>query len=677
MLKSMPFFYSSPPKPKQTENKNMAKASTSSESDSDSLSIESSSEEAHPKNHMRTENHKQIPPLEYFPQSPIELTGTDHDKDKQKTGLRKIVRYLFDRGGKRKENKPQEENRQPITVDQIKKLIKSQNFYEASQYLIMQKKSNSNLDSRNDEETLGNQTEIEDLLELLYQEVFNIIQSSISIASTEPELLNNAVRAVIMWVEEEEEEERSIHSQLKTWKEEWRNTIQKSVEERMNAPSLVYNRDLSTTGNTFLHMGKTMKNDMITVVQHIKGRYPEHFQVCNTYAKFYHHYFSSQMKIFAEFELNKDDNYLLLSWAQNLYPKDIKNNSILVKELDEASLGNLLPLGRIKQLEQTYLTHEVDFVRCCLDNCLKIEVKSWTQGAEPEILDDYYHSELSIDAIKAIYAAQTRAEGITPEVGHQMSALLLTELLTFLQCYKKVLETFIKENKQNKYFEAIIIANINNFQNFRTHTEKSTDSTASDVKRNIFSILDDLQTTGFNVFLDPLFPEIQTLLKKFNEKKWDSCSGLMDEIITAMDARIRVFKKLKNPHRQVIMERIHLHLVQKYIQKLMCRNTTLKSPEKQNQLSELIQSHASTLYTFCTENGSNATWLESAIPSLAEIIRLQDPDAIKVEVSALVSKYPDIRKKHLCAILNIKSLPKATVKSIMSVLEIHGDATLP
>lgn len=206
-----------------------------------------------------------------------------------------------------------------LPVDQIKNLIKSQNFYEASQYIIMQKKSNSNLDSRNDEETLSNQTEIEDLLELLYQEVFNVIRSSISIASREPELLKNAVRAVIMWVEEEEEEERSIHSQLKTWKEEWRNTIQKSVEKRMNAP-LSYNRDLSTTGNTFLHMGNTMKNDMITVVQHIKCLYPEHFQVCNTYAKFYHLYFSSQMKLFAEFELNKEDNYLLLNWVQNLYP---------------------------------------------------------------------------------------------------------------------------------------------------------------------------------------------------------------------------------------------------------------------------------------------------------------------------------------------------------------------
>ncbi|KAM3856750.1 tumor necrosis factor alpha-induced protein 2 isoform 2-T5 [Vipera latastei] len=677
MLKSMPLFYSSPPKPaKQTENKKTPKPSTSSESESDSLSIESSSEEAHPKNHMRTENHKQTPPLEHFSQSPLEVTETEHVKDKHKKGLRKKIVHLFDKGGKRKVKKPQEENCQPVTVDQIKKLIKSQHFYEASQHLIvMQKQSNSNLDNRNDEETLGDQTEIEDLLELLYQEVLSIIQSSISIASTQPQLLNNAVKTIINWIEEEEE--RSIHSRLRTWKEEWRNTIQKSVEERMKAPPLVNNKDLSTIANNFLHMGKTMKDDMITVVQHIKHHYPEHFQVCNTYAKFYHHYFSSQMEMFAEFELSKEDIYLLLSWVQNLYPKDIKNHSVLVNELDEASLGNLLPLEQIKRLEQTYLIHEADSVRCWLDRSLEIEVKRWMQGTAPHILGDCFHSELSIDAIKAVYGAQKHAEDITPVLGHQMSAFLLTELLTFLQSYKKKLEIFIKENKHNQYFEAIIIANINNFKNFRTHMKESTGSADSDVKTKIFSLLDDLQNTGFNVLLQPLFQELQPLFKKFNEKKWALCSGIMDEIISVMEPRICLFKKMEKSHRQVIMERIHLYLVQKYIQRLMWKNTTLKSLEKQNQLSELIQSHASILYTFCTENGSKATWLESALPSLAEIIRLQDPDAIKIEVSTLARRYPDIKWRHLCAILNIKSLLSTEFKSIMSVLKIHGDATLP
>uniref|UniRef100_A0A8C6V7V5 Tumor necrosis factor alpha-induced protein 2 n=1 Tax=Naja naja TaxID=35670 RepID=A0A8C6V7V5_NAJNA len=678
MQKPRPFFNSSPPKPaEQTENKKTAKALTSSESEPDSLSVESSSEEAYPKNHMRTENHKQTPPLECFPQSPLELTGTDYDKDKQKTGLIQKIFGLFDRGRKRKEKKPQEENCQPITVDQIKELIKSQHFYEASQYLIvMQKESNNDLDSSNDEETLGNLAEIEVLLKVLHEKVFNIIQSSVIIASKEPELLNNAVKAVITWLEEEEKE-RSIHSHFKTWKEEWRDAIQKSVEEQMKASPAVDNKNLSTIASTFLQMGKTMKMDMITVVQHIKHHYPEDFQVCNTYAKFYHRYFSSQMAMFADSELSKEDNYLLLNWVHNLYPQDIKNNSDLIKELDEASLGNLLPLEQVKQLEQTYLTDEVDFIRSCLEKCLKIEVKSWTQEAEPRILDNYYHSELSIDAIKAISEVQKCAKNITPEVGHQMSALLLTELLTFLQSYRRNLEKFIRDNQQNKYFEAIIIANINNFENFRTHTEKNTDSADSDVKTNIFSILEDIQATGFNVLLEPLFQESKMLLRNFNERRWASCSDLMDEIIACMDARIRVFKMLKNPHRQVIMERIHLFLVQKYIERLMWRKTTLKSPEKQNQLSELIRSHASLLYTFCTENGSNATWLESALPSLAEIIRLQDPDAIKIEVCALISRYPDIKKKHLYAILNIKPLSSANIKSIMSMLKIHEDATLP
>ncbi|KAG8126531.1 hypothetical protein E2320_021738, partial [Naja naja] len=133
-------------------------------------------------NHMRIENHKQTPPLECFPQSPLELTGTDHDKDKQKTGLIQNFFGLFDR---------------------------------ASQYLIACKKNPTNdLDSSNDEETLGNLAEIEVLLKVLHEKVFNIIQSSVIIASKEPELLNNAVKAVIMWVEEEEKE-RSIHSHSK------------------------------------------------------------------------------------------------------------------------------------------------------------------------------------------------------------------------------------------------------------------------------------------------------------------------------------------------------------------------------------------------------------------------------------------------------------------------------
>lgn len=41
--------------------------------------------------------------------------------------------------------------------------------------------------------------------------------------------------------------------------------------------------------------------------------------------------------------------------------------------------------------------------------------------------------------------------------------------------------------------------------------------------------------------------------------------------------------------------------------------------------------------------GSSATWLHHALPKLAEIIRLQDPSAIKIEVATYATWYPDFR----------------------------------
>lgn len=41
--------------------------------------------------------------------------------------------------------------------------------------------------------------------------------------------------------------------------------------------------------------------------------------------------------------------------------------------------------------------------------------------------------------------------------------------------------------------------------------------------------------------------------------------------------------------------------------------------------------------------GSTATWLHRALPMIAEIIRLQDSSAIKIEVATYATWYPDFR----------------------------------
>lgn len=177
-------------------------------------------------------------------------------------------------------------------------------------------------------EKMDDQNEIEDLFGLLKQEVLAILQSSVAIALSQPELLQNAIRALAEQVKEDERVELEentcetvVCSHPRNWKEAWRNAVETSVTERMTLLPSVGNEGISTTARTFLHMGMTMKKDLITVVQFIKPHYPEHFQVCDTYAKFYHHCFSSQLETIAQFELGNQDTYLLLTWVQDIYPK--------------------------------------------------------------------------------------------------------------------------------------------------------------------------------------------------------------------------------------------------------------------------------------------------------------------------------------------------------------------
>lgn len=134
---------------------------------------------------------------------------------------------------------------------------------------------------------------------------------------------------------------------------------------------------------------------------------------------------------------------------------------------------------------------------------------------------------------------------------------------------------------------------------------------------------------------------------------------------------------------------MHLHLVKEYIIRLSKRRLVLKTAEQQQQLAKHILANADTIQHFCTENvstptnpqspgqphgtppspgtycskyllvslgergitlqpalslqGSTATWLHAALPTISEIIRLQDPSAIKIEVATYATWYPDFR----------------------------------
>ncbi|NXC27331.1 TNAP2 protein, partial [Campylorhamphus procurvoides] len=217
-----------------------------------------------------------------------------------------------------------------------------------------------------------------------------------------------------------------------------------------------------------LHMGKTMKEDLTVVVKYIIQLYPPEFNVFGIYAELYHNYFASQAKKSAESHLEDKDIYLLLSWVHNIYPKDMRKDPALAKELDKVKLGSLLPSSLSKELEKKYLDSEEVTVKNMLSRCLDKEIQRWKEDKEPEMLNGHFQSELlGIFVIQSIYSGQKRAQDISRAVGEELSQRLLKELPAFLRSYRDAFEDFKEKSTKHTHYKPILIANINNCWNFR------------------------------------------------------------------------------------------------------------------------------------------------------------------------------------------------------------------
>ncbi|XP_041258048.1 tumor necrosis factor alpha-induced protein 2 [Onychostruthus taczanowskii] len=570
----------------------------------------------------------------------------------------------------------------PPSVKQVMDLLGEQKLCDAIQHLFVLEKS---LSSKSEEGLNTSQKDIESVYEILKHKVFSTLKDSVLLAKTNPDLLQQAVEAL----KEQEKEDQNYMSESppdqnmqfrpRKWKELWMATVKESVEARMKDTSHTpRNENLSAVGQNLLHMGKTMKEDLTVVAKYINKLYPPEFNVFSIYAELYHNYFASQAKKNAESHLEDKDIYLLLSWVHNFYPKDMRKDHALAMELDKVKLGSLLPSSLSKELENKYLDSEEVTVKNSLSRCLDKEIQRWKEDKEPEKLNGHFQSELlGIFVIQSIYSSQKRAEDISKAVGEELSRRLLKELPAFLRSYRDAFEDFKEKSKKHRYYKPILIANVNNCWNFREYMEKYV-AEKDDSKANILSTLADIENSGFDVLLQQLFAQLKPMYKKFTENKWDSSSEIMNEIIKTTSKHISDFQTLKDPFYHAIIEKIHARLVKEYIVRLLKRKVSLKTPAQQQTLAQHISKNAADLEAFCTSNGSQATWLNSALPKLAEIIRLQDLGAIKIEVATLATTYPDIRKRHLEAFLHIKAnLSRSELKSILGYLADSTASTQP
>ncbi|XP_054423730.1 tumor necrosis factor alpha-induced protein 2 [Pteronotus mesoamericanus] len=527
------------------------------------------------------------------------------------------------------------------------------------------------------EDLVRRQSKVEALYVLLRDQVLGLLRRPLEAS---PERLRQAVAVL---AEQEREDQRVeaagpgpaalAATRPRRWLQLWRSGVAQQAEERLGRPPAGDAEGSSEAQRTFLHMGRTLKEDLEAVVERLKPLFPAEFGVVEAYAQSYHEYFAGHMATLAQFELLEHDTYLLLVWVQNLYPNDIINSPKLARELQGIELGSLLPPRQIRLLEATFLSNEVTSVRDLMNRALNLESQHWAQGAAPPRLGGHCHSELAIDIIQILSQSQAKAENITPDLSVQIKPLLVVELAAFLRRYQRAFDEFLERCRLLRNYRANVMANINNCGSLRMSVEQNWQTS-----QDLLGPLSELKSHGFDALLQSLAGSLKPLFKRFKQTRWAAAAQTTEEIVLTVERALPEFSGLQDSLREELMELVHLHLVKEYIVRLSAGHLVLKTAEQQRQLAEQILANADLIQDFCIQNGSPAAWLQQALPTLAEIIRLQDPNAIKMEVATYATLYPDFSKGHLSAILAIKgNMSSSEAKSIRSILDVSPRAHGP
>ncbi|XP_051730999.1 tumor necrosis factor alpha-induced protein 2-like isoform X2 [Ctenopharyngodon idella] len=427
------------------------------------------------------------------------------------------------------------------------------------------------------------------------------------------------------------------------------------VEERMKTAEKRENKadQLSTSlKREVCRMGKQVQKDLLRVVRNLRECYPPEFDICRTYARLYHQTFSTRLQELARSSVDFEDCLYILSWIVDYYPKNILKHKELEEHINNSSLGPLLPEEDLTRLEEQYFSYKENEVRKWLFTALEKEVKKWSDGFEPEIMDGYYFSNLAADVLPLVDITVSDVKAL---LGSESKAwCLLTQLDSFLTSYKTSLEKLVKRKPKN--IPKILSANLVDIHHFRDYVQRPEHLFSEDTRTACLSTLADLKNICHKYFLSRIHTELKPLYRKLWTQAWFAghCE-VVEELMKALEDNMDQFKELKPVCREELLAELHIEVTVEYVRRMMKRKLKLKDKEQQEAAAEFICHDNSKICSVFAKVGSKEEWLCQILPKLSEILRLQDLGSLQLEIATLARDYPDISEQQILAVLNLKT----------------------
>ncbi|XP_065113333.1 tumor necrosis factor alpha-induced protein 2-like isoform X2 [Paramisgurnus dabryanus] len=470
------------------------------------------------------------------------------------------------------------------------------------------------------------------------------------------ERLKSAVTAIL----QEEAQDKRWETLAKEKRPAWRPTrcreIHKDVvEKRMK------NTDEQENGANELssplkrevsRLGKQIQKDLLVVVRRLRQCYPPDFDICKIYVELYHQAFSNRLQELTRSKVDVEDCCYILSWIVFHYPSGVLNHQELKEHIDQSSLGPLLPEGTLKILHDQYFLYKQKEVSESLSNAFGKEIKKWNDGIEPHLIDGFYVSNLAKDIIPHINSTMKEIKAILGS--GSKNEYMLCHLNSYLKEFMTNLEKLIKVKQGGA--AKTLCANLVNIHKFRNYAQQAKSLFPEKTKRELLCTLANIKSVCYQYFLSQIHKELKPLYRKLWTDAWcDKHDKVLDGLVKALENHIHKLKPLKSVCREELLGELHLEVMVEYVRQMMKRKLKLKKKEHQEEAAEFMCQDSRSICSTFAKAGSNVKWLSEVLPRLSEILKLQDPGSLKLEMVTLARIYPDLSEQHVLAVLTMKN----------------------
>ncbi|XP_010341378.3 exocyst complex component 3 [Saimiri boliviensis] len=530
----------------------------------------------------------------------------------------------------------------------------------------------------------------------LAKQLWMVLQRSLVTVRRDPTLLVSVVRII----EREEKIDRRILDRKKqtgfvppgrpkNWKEKMFAILERTVITRIEGTQA----DTRESDKMWLvrHLEiirKYVLDDLIVAKNLMVQCFPPHYEIFKNLLSMYHQALSTRMQELASEDLEANEIVSLLTWVLNTYTStEMMRNVELAPEVDIGTLEPLLSPHVVSELLDTYMSTLTSNIIAWLRKALETDKKDWVKETEPEAdQDGYYQTTLPAIVFQMFEQNLQVAAQISEDLKTKVLVLCLQQMNSFLSRYKDEAQLYKEEHLRNRQhpqcYVQYMIAIINNCQTFkesivslkRKYLKNDVEEGVSLSQPNMDGILDAIAKEGCSGLLEEVFLDLEQHLNELMTKKWLLGSNAVDIICVTVEDYFNDFAKIKKLYKKRMTAEAHRRVVVEYLRAVMQKRISFRSPEERKEGAEKMVREAEQLrFLFrklASGFGEDADGYCDTIVAVAEVIKLTDPSLLYLEVSTLVSKYPDIRDDHIGALLAVRGDTSRDMKqTIMETLE--------